>query len=194
MLIKLKDIADVIAGYAFRGAIKPDISGDTFILQARNITQEDEIKHISDFTKISFNSLRTAAFLKKNDIVMTSRGMGPGSFRTTVVKFSDDNVLATSSVHIIRIKDSNVVPEYLSLYLDSTNGQNDIFMNVSGSYIKTILRKDLEDIEVPLPSIDKQKTIVALHENMRRQEEIINRKSEIRRNLYNATFRTGLIA
>ena len=82
-----------------------------------------------------------------------------------------------------------VLPEYVSHYLNSDKGQSDLSEIVSGSYIGAILRKDLEDIEIPVPSMQKQKIIVNLYHNIQEQQKIVDREIEIKSNIINSLFR-----
>jgi restriction endonuclease S subunit len=127
--------------------------------------------------------------LQYNDILIVSRGSGLGSFRSTVFTSSQKNVIASSSVHIIRINDVTVLPKYISLWLNSSEGQKLLLQIVTGgSYIQSILLKNLAELEIPIPPIHTQKSIVALEENIKQQQKILDRKKEIKENIINATF------
>jgi type I restriction enzyme S subunit len=121
--------------------------------------------------------------------LIVSRWTGTGSFRSTVSDIDQNNVIASSSLIIVRIKDSSVIPEYLALYLNSFEWQNKIIESVSGSYIKAISRKKFEEIEIPIPPLIQQKNLVGLSQNIIRQEHIYNRKKELKQNLITATLK-----
>jgi restriction endonuclease S subunit len=92
-------------------------------------------------------------------------------------------------VHIIRVTDVTVISKYISLYLNSAEGQKAISQIVTGgSYIQSILVKNLADLKIPLPSIHVQKTIIALHENIKEQERLRSRKQEIQQTIVNTSF------
>lgn len=188
MYLEIKQIAEVFPGYTFREAIESNSLGKTFVLQAKNVKKGENIKDTAEFTKISYNIPRSSAYLQYNDVLIISRGMGAGTFRSSVFKGENENVLASSSVHIIRINDMNIIPEYLSLYLNSLDGQRAISQKVSGSHFQTILRKNLEELVVPVPSIDIQNNVVYLADNINEQEKIAKRVSEIKKNLMNGIF------
>ena len=90
---------------------------------------------------------------------------------------------------IIRVKDVNVIPKFLSLYLNSNEGQKEISKIVTGaSYLQSIIRKSLEDFKIPIPPIIKQKAIIALNENMQAQEKIQEKKNQIKKIIINTAF------
>ena len=97
MYKKLKEIADVVSGYTFRGSIKEEPKGDIFLVQAKNISANFDIRDTADLTSVYSDGLRNPFFLEHNDIVLVSRGSGSGSFRSTVFVSNKKNVMASSS-------------------------------------------------------------------------------------------------
>lgn len=186
---KISTIAEITPGYTFRKSINNDPVGDVFVLQAKNIIANKDLNNIDDLVKISSDMIRSPYYLEYNDILIISRSSSPGYFRSSVFTSSNKNVIASSSVYIIRIKDVTVIPKYLSLYLNSLDGQKILSAIASGgSYIKTMLIRNLSEIEIPIPPINTQKAIIALSENIKRQEEIFKRKQEIGQIIINQTF------
>ena len=190
---KLSQLSDIVSGYTFRGSIENDPNGDVFVLQAKNIQTNQDIVDVGGFTTISDKSLRNPYFLEHNDILLVSRGSGIGSFRSVIFASDELKVMPSSSVHVIRIQDVTILPKYVCLYLNSEIGQKELLQIVTGgSYIQSILVKNLIDFEIPLPPIHIQKSIIALHENITEQERILKRKQELQKNIINASF-TNLI-
>lgn len=187
--MQLKHIAHVISGYTFRGAITPEPQGKTFVLQAKNIVEGKPLDDVTSLTAINHDiSIKPAANLQKNDVLLIARGMKSGSFRSTVFTAKASNVIVSSSVHIIRIKSQQVLPQYLSRYLSSKRGQESVSQIVSGSYIGSISRKKLEEIEIPTPSVLKQKLLIDLYENLEKQNEIVCKQNSIKNAIADATF------
>jgi len=190
---KLSQIANISSGYTFRGPIENDPNGDILVLQAKNIQTNQNIENIDHFSKISDKSLRNPYFLQYNDIVLVSRGSGFGSFRSAMFISKGKNIMPSSSVHVIRLNDVTVLPKYACLYLNSDTGQKALLQIVTGgSYIQSILLKNLSSLEISIPPIHTQKSIIALHENITNQERIHKRKYEIQKTIINISF-TNLI-
>lgn len=189
LYMELHEIATVIAGYTFRKAIKPDIDGNIYVFQAKDLIQAEPFRSVGTLTRISHDIPEYTGHLKQNDVLLVARGMKSGSFRSTVFDINDTNVLASSSVHVVRITTDNVLPEFLSLYLNSKEGQDALSGIVTGSYIGALPRKELEKIKIPIPPLQKQKTLIQLYQNIKEQEQLINRQNEIKQNIINATFK-----
>ncbi len=189
MYMELREIADVIAGYTFRGAIKPDKNGNIFVFQAKDLVQGRSVLNVSALTKISHDVPGFTGHLKKNDVLLVARGMKVGSFRSALFASNTEKVMASSSVHIIRPTNPDILPEFISLYLNSREGQEAIAKIVTGSYIGAVPRKELERIEIPALSLKQQMIFIELDQNIREQERITNRQNEIRKNIISGIFR-----
>jgi restriction endonuclease S subunit len=194
MKLKIQDFSQIIPGYTFREAIESNKNGNAYVVQARNVKQDKSIKDITDLTRIEFQTLRSSSFVKKNDVLLLSRGMGAGTFRAGTYQANDNNVIAASSVHIIRITSSHILPHYLSLYLNSFEGQKAIEKSATGVHLQSVTRVGLADIEIPVPSIEQQQLLIQLNNNINEQHEITARKNDIYDSLMKATFKTLLAA
>src|ERR1700685_3521239 len=115
--MQIKDIAEVVTGYTFRGAIKADANGNTFVFQAKDLIRGKPFVEVNVLTKISHDGRTDAGALKKNDVLLVARGMKSGAFRSTIFASSISNVVASSSVHVIRVTAANVMPEYVSHFI-----------------------------------------------------------------------------
>lgn len=188
--MKLKDLAKVMPGYAFRGAIEADFQGDTLVLQARDISRDGFLAEVSHLTPISRKQTGRAEVLCKNDVLLVSRGLKSGSFRATLFMSDASNVIASSSVHILRVKTEKMLPEYLVYYLNSKGGQDALSQIVSGSYIGVLSRGRLsEELDIPLPSLRQQKLLIDLVSNIRRQEEVLERQKVLRQGIVDEVFK-----
>lgn len=186
--MKLKDISTVIAGYTFRGAIIPNKKGNLLVFQAKDLVKGEFMTDVDTLTPIALESAAYKNYIKTGDVLIVARGMKTGAFRSTVFKSDVSNVIASSSVHIIRITDPSILSGYVSHYLNSKNGQNSISEIVTGSYIGALPRRMLEQIKIPVPDLHKQKAVVDLHHNIQMQQKILDRKNELKQQILDAIF------
>lgn len=180
---KLKKISSVFAGYTFRTALKDDKNGIMSVIQARDVFSDNLYIDYNNLTKIDFQTTKSNSLVKKNDVLMSARG----NFKASVFEGGDENVIASSSSYIIRLKDKNILPEYLAIYLNSIIGQREINKNLSGGTIKTILRKDLEEVEIKIIDLKKQKQIINLYQTSKKIQILLSRKKEIINNINEAS-------
>ena len=187
MQLEIGRIAQVIAGFTFRKTIEPIENGRVFVLQAKNI-QNNILDTTDELIAINNEPPRTSSYLRENDIVIVSRGINSTSFRSLVFKSSAENVIASSSIHIIRITDKTVDPEYLQMYLQSVKGQSQISQITAGAHIKTIPKSELEKMKVPIPSREEQQNLIALNTNIEHQENLYRKKIELEKNIISQIF------
>lgn len=186
---KLSQISTIVSGHNFRGSIENEIGGNVFVIQGKNMIANEDVVDTQNLICISEQTPRSPYFLQHNDILLVSRGLEPGTFRSAVFTAENKNVIASSSLQIIRIKDVSVLPKFVSLFLNSGEGQKKILEIVTGgSYIRTILIKNLSDLEIPVPPVHTQKLLIDLFENITKQEKIMDRKKEIYKNIIKSKF------
>lgn len=186
---RIGDLVSLFSGYAFRGAVKNTDSGSMLVIQAKDIDPDNYIFNEEALTKIDQEIPRSNSYLQKNDVLLVSRGSGAGSFRTSVFKLENENTVASSTLYILRVKTNELIPEYLSLYLNSREGQGLLSFIASGSYIKSLNRAPLEGLEIPLPNMERQKLLVALFKNVKDQERLLDRKNSIINNLLSTSIK-----
>ena len=157
---QIKDIAEVILGFTFRSTLEESSEGNIAVLQAKNITDEVIIKE-ADLIKIDLDKSRTSAMAKSNDVIISSRG----NFKSAVLRSSKQAIIAAGSTYLIRLRTDEVLPEYLAVYLNSRYAQKQIKERTTGVVINALLKRDLEDIEIIIPSHEQQEKTVAVYEN-----------------------------
>jgi len=165
---KIKNIADIIIGYTFRTAIEPQNNGILAVVQAKDIIGELLIKDEA-LTMIAYQEYKTPAILQKNDILVSTKG----NFRAAVFKGNPENAIASSSVHILRLKNDYIVSEFLAIYLNSSILQRKIAKASTGGAIKAILKKDLADLEIVIPTVNDQEKIINIYKNNKKQQELL---------------------
>jgi restriction endonuclease S subunit len=180
---QLKDISDVILGYTFRSSLEKQTIGDVLVLQARNITDSLLIEE-SHLLRVNLGNNRTNAFAKNNDVVLSSRG----SFRSAVIKTNSGAVVASSSVYLLRLKADEVLPEYLAIYLNSDIAQKQIKEKITGVVINSLLRRNVEELEIIIPNLEAQKKIITIYYNNLRYQDLLSKKQ-----LLNSQINKGLI-
>lgn len=186
---KMQEIASVLSGYSFRGSVEAEPTGDLFVVQAKNLIANKNIIDITNLTPILSQGIRNPNFLQHNDVLLVSRSSGFGTIRSSIFASDEKNIIVSSSLIIIRVKDITVLPKYISLYLNSLEGQKSLMQIVTGSsYIQSILVKNLQELIIPVPPMHTQKSIIALQENISEQEKLLERKNEIQQNIVNASF------
>ena len=99
------------------------------------------------------------------------------------IKKKDEDMLIPSCFFILKCrKDSDILPEYLCVFLNSGMFTDAIRHEYSGSTVKTLKLSVLENIEIPCLSVEKQKDIIKvsnLISNEKQMREELMRKKDL---------------
>jgi len=96
--------------------------------------------------------------VKPLDIIITSRG---SAFKVAIVneELTDNNMIISSNLNILRVRDSNINPYYVLSFLTSQFAKEQIEQLSSGSVINVISKKSLDDFQVSLLNQEEQEEI-----------------------------------
>lgn len=95
--------------------------------------------------------------LKVNDILIVSKGYG---LKLAYVKdLCGKQVIPTGNLNVIRVKNGDVLPLYLYIFLMSSKGQALLEQNLAGASIKSLSKKALDEMDIPAIDLDTQEVI-----------------------------------
>lgn len=177
---KLKDITTVQMGYTFRGAIKNNDDGNMFVISAKDVRNNFIITN-KGLKKID-HPINENRLLKEDDVILSNRMY----FKASVVDI-DENTIAASSIYVLRVDKKIILPEYLALWINSHKGQSVLDRNSTGMTIKTILKTNLENIEIDIPDLDNQQKIIELSRAKNILIDKIKQKEKILNNIFQGT-------
>jgi restriction endonuclease S subunit len=102
-------------------------------------------------------SLREDQFLRPGDVLFPNRGT-----RTTAIAYLLDlpRAFAGAQFFVLRPNTSLVLPEYLAWFLRTEEAARHFAERRKGTYVQIVERKDLAELEIPLPPLLAQQHIV----------------------------------
>ncbi len=98
----------------------------------------------------------TNYLLQDGDLLIPARGT---AIRVAVFKEQAYPCIASSNVIVIRAIDESLSTTYLKLFFDSPLGRKMLVTRQQGTAVMNISYKELNNIEIPLPSMEEQKAI-----------------------------------
>lgn len=155
-MAKLSEIAEIKAGYSFRNAVSSIENGDLPVIQFKDVNSL-ELKDLSKCALISSQKIKDSSLLKYNDILLSNRG----NYKSTVFK-SDKKCIASGVFFIIKVKNKKILPEYISTFLNLSEGQKVLYGIENKSGVNAITKSALEQIDIPLIPLKKQKNLIDL--------------------------------
>lgn len=159
MKLKLKNLAAVQMGYSFRSRLEVSPDGDVAVIQMKDLHQGNTVD-CGSLIKIDMESVKEHHFAHKGDLVFRSRG-----HITTSAIFLEDPGRAVVAAPLLRIrvtKIERILPEYLNWYISQRDAQIFLTSKAGGTAQKMISKQTIEDLEISLPPLGQQKSIVEL--------------------------------
>ncbi len=166
---KIKEIADVQVGvYAHATA-----DANAIYIQVGNYSSDRELpKDIKP--SVAIEGRRQNLFLNKGDLLFAAKGSN--NF-CAVFQALNCPAVASSSFLTLRIRDrNNLLPEYVCWYINLDTTLKYLRSEAKGTGIPSISKATLEELEIPVPSVERQKMIA---EVARLQAEAQRLKSKI---------------
>lgn len=169
----IQDIATSIqVGYQPREAVTPDPAGSHVLIQMRNLLPDGTLD-VPGLTR--FNPERDPEPYRvcEGDVLLQVRGT---SHLAGVVSGLSDTSLASNHFYILRVDATRVLPDYLVWYIRQPRAQQHLHKGAQGTSNVTVLTRSVfESLEVPLPSLEVQRQIVAL-DRLQWRERLLTEK------------------
>jgi len=166
---KLSEIATIGSGLAPSRKKEVEMSDakDVRIISVKDIATNSSVirEDIGKLEKISDEKILGKFILSENDIVITAKG---SAIRSAVYKESDTCIVPTSNLSVIKTKNSEVLPEYLNVFLNLDRTVDAIKSKLTGTTIMSLSKKDLGQVEILVPNLEEQEKLVRLAQEKER--------------------------
>lgn len=177
MKTKLKEIASIQMGYSFRTRLESIGTGTIAVIQMKDLTVQNRVD-CSGLLRIDIEKLGEQHLVKQGDIIFRSRGQV-----TTSAILIDDPGKAVVAAPLIRIRvtDDSVLPEYLNWFINQIPAQAFFASCAVGTSQKMISKQALENLEVFIPPLARQRTIIELATLAEEEQSLITKIADKRR-------------
>jgi hypothetical protein len=176
MRIGLGKIADIQAGYSFRSRLESLESGAVSVVQMKDLTSANRVC-CDALVKVDMETPKEHHLLRAGDIIFRSRGLVTNS--AILLDTLDTAVLAAPLLRV-RCNYSTVMPEYLNWYINQQPAQSYLTSCAEGTALKMISKQSLENLEILVPSLERQRLISELAFLAEREQEIMKKLAEKR--------------
>lgn len=159
MKMKIKKLATVQMGYSFRSRLEVSPTGEVAVIQMKDLRDDNTVDCVG-LAKINMEEVKEHHLAQRGDLIFRSRGLV-----TTSALLLEDPGKAVVAAPLFRIRvtrPDKVLPEYLNWYISQRDAQIFLTSQAKGSVQKMISKQVIEDLEVALPSVEVQKSIVEL--------------------------------
>jgi restriction endonuclease S subunit len=172
----LVHIADVRVGYSIRTRGSSLDGGPVRAVQPRNI-EAGPVINLTHTDYINPKRLDPAQLLRDGDLVFRTRG---SSFNAACYADDGKATIAAAPLVVIRPKADTLNSRYLQWFLNhSPVAQAALTRKSAGAVIAAIRLSDVAALEVPVPPVATQATIVRAAELVERERAILDRLGEL---------------
>ena len=165
-------------GYSFRSRLEVSKDGEVAVIQMKDLLDDNTVG-CEGLIRIDMDSVKDHHLVHKGDLVFRSRGI----ISNTAILLEDPGkaVVAAPLLRIRVTKPKKILPEYLNWYISQREAQVFLTSRAIGTAQKMISKEVLEDLEVLLPSIEKQTNIIELASLAAREQIMLGVLAQKRR-------------
>lgn len=157
--VKKQELGTVASIFRGKAINRKDPNGSIGVVNISNIGEYEidyaGLDHLEEEERKVANYL-----LKDGDLLIPARGT---AIRVAIFKEQSYPCIASSNVIVIRAIDESLSTTYLKLFFDSPLGRKMLVTRQQGTAVMNISYKELNNIEIPLPSIEEQKQISEIY-------------------------------
>lgn len=170
-IVKLQDIADVLTGYPFRTKVEHDPQGDLRVIQVKDILKDrtlnpDKLTQI----RLTGKARPEKKFVHRDDVLVMTRTEKPYAVH---LRQELPRTVVQNSFNTVRLRTpGEMEPEFLAMLLNQSLMQSKMAARIKGSSIPYMRVEDLTSLPVPIPSIERQRVLVALEKTLRRERKL----------------------
>jgi restriction endonuclease S subunit len=186
-MTRIKDIAQIRSGYLFRRGIEESPEGKYAIVQIKDVAGYRDLNG-SQLVRTDLDNVRPDYLVRPGDVLFGSRGSRKHALAVRTVP---KNAVFSYQVFAIETREQ-VLPEYLSWYINQPQAQRYIEENSAGSYITTISKTALADMPLTVPTIEVQRKIVEVFQLFETEKTLVQQIEEKRGHLVEATLHSAV--
>ena len=173
-MTKLQDIATILTGVFAKTSPNPN----ALYLQQSDFDGNGELRKTTQPTIVADSPKH---LLATGDLLLASKG---NNNICVIIPEIEQKCVASPSFLVIRLHDkSAILPEFVAWYLNLPTIQNTLAAQARGTSIMSISKATLGELEMPIPSIEKQKKYIELSKLQKREQELYKAIVEKRKQL-----------
>jgi hypothetical protein len=166
---RIAEIAEVRAGYPFRGRVVADPGGNARVVQIRDLDDDGQIR-LGQLVTVKAANLENYRF-RPRDVLFLARG--ERRFAIPLPDQTGDALIAASYFFVIR-PGAEIDARYLVWVMNQPDFQEAMRVFVKGSSLPQITKTDLLDLPIDVPPLATQQRIVMAHRLMEKERRLMD--------------------
>lgn len=182
--MKIKEFGKTRVGHSFRKRLVSIPDGVSKVIEPKNISSDGVL--ILEEKDFVHSDVRMLPPLKTGDVLISNKGR----FAAAVFDIPDkDTWIVPASIIVLTITDCNILPGYIALYMNSANGQKQFQKLNEVSTVPFVSRTNLMEMDIPVPTLEKQHLLVTFGTANRRYAELTMKKHSLMNYILNNELR-----
>lgn len=166
----LADLSEIRVGASHRGRLEAIASGGERVVHAKDLSAGGDIDG-GRLTRVMDRFGKTAPRLRPGDVLLQSRGV---SYPVGLATDDTSGAVPISPLCLIRPNNSLLDGAFLVLFLAHPRIQLRLRAQAAGTHVPELTREAIANIEIPLPTLQRQREIAALGHIMHRERELLH--------------------
>lgn len=167
--VDLGSVASIQTGFSFRSACSFENTGCLVVL-LKDIDSEGFVD-MEGLGRVEPVTSNESNFVVAGDLIFRSRG---GLFTAGVVPEIGEPLLLAAPLLRIRVDQTQILPEYLAWYINSSWGETYFEGVAEGSAMKMVSKTSLAALPLSLPSLPAQQRVAELVALERREQSLVS--------------------
>ncbi len=183
--MKLIDISEIKIGYNYKRASTAQNNKNMQnsvvpVIQPRNV-QSLCLTNTQNLEKAFLTDAKNKYFLSTNEILFSNKG----DFKSCVW-IGNEKVIASNAFYRIKLTNNRYLPAYMAIYLNFLAEKSQLNVRQNTERISTVTISDVEQINIPLISFEKQQQIVDLFLLYEKEMDIMEKIKQNHKKLINS--------
>lgn len=190
--MKLNEIAATKSGLVLnrkKATLQSNIKRNYSVVSLKSFNSNGVYNHLEAEEFIAEEELKDEYIAKKGDILIRLREPNYAVY----INEDYEDLLVSSLIVKLRVNNEKVLPEYLTQYINSDFGQKQFFQESTIGALKMIKVTDIQNLEISIPSLEKQKLIVETMNTFNQEEVLLNKliaeKQKLKQSILNTVIK-----
>lgn len=174
---KLENILKIKSGVFAKSDANPDL----YYIQSTDFNKQREWVE-----NLNFVLTKSAKFnnhiLNKGDILFAAKGR---DFFAVVYDGKFEPAVASSTFLVLQVQNDNVIPEYVAWFINHPKTQKILWGFAKGSGIPSISKTILDQIEIPIPELSKQNSILDFFKLQKAEKQLQKQINKLKQDYLN---------
>lgn len=166
----LGELAEIRAGYPFRGPVEQVPDGPVWVVQMRDLALDGTV-HWANVIRTELSGRRDPDWLKPGDLLQVARG---NRYYAACLDTVPGSAVCGPHLFHMRLRATpGILPEFLAWQINQHPVQRALRKAAEGSSQLSIRRPELESLQIRVPSMANQKKVAQLARLMLRERDLL---------------------